>query len=75
MAPGSKGLPEEFIMKGLILIFLLAASEVYRFIEAEDNLQVRYPDAEHDFPPAVRLQAYRFIDKVLEHTPNHHEIK
>lgn len=52
-----------------------AASEVYRFLGAEDNLQVRYPDAEHDFPPAVRLQAYRFIDKILEHTPNHHEIK
>lgn len=46
MSPGSKGLPEEFIMKGLILIFLLAASEVYRF-----------------------------IDKILEHTPNQYEIE
>lgn len=54
---------------------MAAASEAYRFLEAEDNLQVRYPDAEHDFPPAVRLEAYRFIDKILEHTPNHYEIK
>lgn len=51
------------------------ASEVYRFLGAEDKLQVRYPDAGHDFPTEVRLQAYNFIDKVLEHTPNQHEIE
>lgn len=54
---------------------IAAASEVYRFLKAEDNLQVHYPDAGHDFPLEVRLQAYRFIDKILEHTPSHHEIK
>ena len=51
------------------------ASEVYGFLKATDKLQVRYPDSGHDFPPEVRLQAYRFIDKTLEHTPNAQEIK
>ncbi|MEX2404566.1 MAG: alpha/beta fold hydrolase [Balneolales bacterium] len=50
---------------------IAAASEVYSFLEANDNLQVRYPDAGHDFPTEVRLEAYRFIDEKLEHTPNH----
>jgi pimeloyl-ACP methyl ester carboxylesterase len=59
---------EKGVRKGIA-----AASEVYRFLEAEDNLQVRYPQAEHDFPPEVRLQAYRFIDKILGHTPSHTE--
>lgn len=42
---------------------------VYRFLGAPENLQVRYPEAGHDFPPEVRQEAYRFIDNVLEHTP------
>jgi acetyl esterase/lipase len=42
------------------------ASEVYRFFKSEDNLQVRYPDAEHDFPKEVRFEAYEFIDKILK---------
>ncbi|MEO5603294.1 MAG: alpha/beta fold hydrolase [Cyclobacteriaceae bacterium] len=46
-----------------------AASEVYRFLKAEDNLQVHYPDSGHDFPMDVREKAYRFIDKILQHTP------
>jgi len=52
-----------------------SASMVYRFLGAEDKLQVRYPDAGHDFPSGVRLQAYQFIDKILKHTPNDQEIK
>ena len=40
------------------------AKEVYRFLQAEDRLQVRYPIAEHDFPPEIRMEAYRFIDKI-----------
>ncbi len=51
------------------------ASEVYRFLKAEDKLQVRYPEAGHDFPPEVRLEAYRFIDKVLEFIPVQSELK
>ena len=46
------------------------AKPVYRFLNAETKLQVRYPQAGHDFPPAERLEAYQFVDKVLEHTPN-----
>lgn len=58
------------VKKGIAVV-----AEVYRFLGAEDNLQFRYPEAQHDFPPEVRLQAYRFIDKLLEHTPNAQEIK
>lgn len=46
------------------------ASELYRSLGAEDNLQVRYPDAGHDFPTEVRMEAYSFIDKMLNHTPD-----
>lgn len=42
-----------------------AASAVHDYLGAGNNLVVVYPDAAHDFPPQVRLQAYRFIDKVL----------
>jgi hypothetical protein len=51
-------------------------SKVYDFLHAQGNLQVRYPDSKHDFPPEVRLQAYRFIDKILQHkTAGHSGIK
>jgi len=46
------------------------ASKAYAFQHAENNLQVRYPDADHDFPPDVRLEAYRLIDRVLEFRPD-----
>ncbi|MCL2306292.1 MAG: alpha/beta fold hydrolase [Planctomycetaceae bacterium] len=46
------------------------ASQAYAFHHAENNLQVRYPEAEHDFPPDVRLEAYRFIDRVLKFQPD-----
>lgn len=52
-----------------------AASAVYDYLGAGNNLVVAYPDAAHDFPPQVRLQAYRFIDKVLNHTPDTQAIK
>jgi hypothetical protein len=42
------------------------ASQVYRFLNADDNLQVRYPVSSHDFPPEVRFEAYDFIDKYLK---------
>jgi hypothetical protein len=50
-------------------------AKVYHFLKADDNLQVRYPDAQHDFPPDVRLEAYRFIDQVFKHTPSVDELK
>lgn len=43
-----------------------AASEVYRFVKAERNLIVRYPDAAHDFPESARFEAYDVIDRVLK---------
>jgi dienelactone hydrolase len=48
---------------------IAAAREVYDLFEAGEALQVRYPDSKHDFPEAVRLEAYAFIDRVLEHKP------
>lgn len=46
-----------------------SALEVYDFLKATENFQVHYPDAGHDFPPEVRMEAYRFIDEILKHTP------
>ena len=46
-----------------------AALEIYRLLGASDRLQVRYPNVGHAFPAEVREEAYRFIDKALDHTP------
>ncbi|WP_198674059.1 alpha/beta hydrolase [Chitinophaga alhagiae] len=48
------------------------AAPVYDLFNATQQLQVRYPEAEHDFPPAQRLEAYRFMDRALHHTPEAH---
>jgi dienelactone hydrolase len=45
------------------------AGKVYALLGAEDRLQVRYPDCEHDFPPEVRKEAYETIDAALGFTP------
>lgn len=63
-----------FDVKG-VRVGIASAEKVYRFLKAEDNLQVRYPDATHDFPPEVRLEAYRFIDKLFKFTPRVDELK
>lgn len=42
-----------------------AATPVYRLYRAAQNLMVEHPDCEHDFPPATREAAYRFIDQHL----------
>ena len=44
------------------------ARKIYELYGVPDNLQVRYPDCEHDFPSEVRQDAYRFMDKILRHT-------
>jgi hypothetical protein len=36
----------------------------------EENLQMRQPDCEHDFPKEVREEAYRFIDRALKFMPD-----
>ena len=46
------------------------AREVYALLGAGDQLQIRYPDCAHDFPPAIRRAAYAFIDQTLGHTPS-----
>lgn len=51
------------------------ARKVYRYLNADGNLQVRYPEAEHDFPTETRREAYEFIDNVLNHKPNQHIIE
>jgi putative membrane-bound dehydrogenase-like protein len=45
------------------------ARPIYELLGAAEKLQVRYPDAGHEFPPTVRHEAYKFIDQILEHTP------
>lgn len=47
-----------------------SASEIYSFFNAEDKLQVRYPDCGHDFPQEIRLKAYSFIDETFEYNPD-----
>lgn len=48
---------------------------VYRSLNASEKLQVRYPDAEHDFPVENRKEAYAFIDRILGLTPRYTEFK
>ncbi len=51
------------------------AHAVYRFLQSPDNLLVRYPVAEHDFPDEVRLEAYQFIDKNFNYVPSAHDLE
>ncbi|MDP3469924.1 MAG: alpha/beta fold hydrolase [Daejeonella sp.] len=48
---------------------------IYRDLSLISNLQVRYPDDEHDFPLENRKEAYAFIDKILGHSPRFTEFK
>jgi len=41
------------------------AAWIYRLLGAPDQLQVRHPDAAHDFPPEIRQAAYCFINHTL----------
>ncbi|HEY1010792.1 MAG: alpha/beta hydrolase family protein [Daejeonella sp.] len=51
------------------------AQPAYAKYKAGDMLQVRYPDAGHDFPVENRKEAYAFIDRILMHQPRIAEIK
>ncbi|MBI85904.1 MAG: alpha/beta hydrolase [Planctomycetaceae bacterium] len=42
-----------------------AAQPVYKLFESDGNLVVSHPDCAHDFPVAMREQAYSLIDSVL----------
>ncbi len=44
-----------------------AAGAVYeKVFRAAGRLQVRYPEAGHDFPPSIREEAYAFLDRILK---------
>ncbi len=45
-----------------------AAKKVYELYKSERNLKVVHPDCGHDFPPEIREEAYRFLDKHLNWT-------
>jgi hypothetical protein len=42
-----------------------AATPVYELLGGSGRLVAVYPDAGHEFPPAVREAAYGFVDKAL----------
>ena len=43
-----------------------AARPAYEKLNAADELQARYPDAAHEFPPAERQAAYEFMGRRLK---------
>lgn len=51
------------------------AEKVYRNLGAVEMLQVRYPDAGHDFPVENRKEVYGFLDRTLGHTPLYAPVK
>ncbi len=43
-----------------------SAQSIYlRVFHAGNKLQVLHPDSDHDFPPGIRFQAYRFLARTL----------
>jgi len=44
-----------------------SARRAFRALGVPENLVVVHPDCGHDFPPAVRERAYRFVDMALGH--------
>jgi hypothetical protein len=46
------------------------ARKIYQFLASEEFIQVRYPEAEHDFPAEIRLESYQFIDQHFDHIPS-----
>jgi len=54
---------------------ILLAAKAYNNLGASDMLQVRYPDAGHDFPVENRKEVYGFLDKILGHTPLYAPVK
>ena len=45
------------------------ARKVYELLGAGEKLLVEYPDSEHDFIPAMREEAYRFLAEWLDFQP------
>lgn len=63
-----------FDVKGVEAGIELAMNTYVKY-NAPDMLQVRYPNAGHDFPVESRKEAYEFIDKILGHSPGIVELK
>lgn len=42
---------------------------IYELYEVPDVMRIAYPDAEHDFPPAVREESFMFLDRFLKTEP------
>jgi pimeloyl-ACP methyl ester carboxylesterase len=42
-----------------------AALKVYKFFGKTGNIVLETPDSQHDFPPAVREDSYKFLDRQL----------
>lgn len=63
-----------FSMEGVI-DGLSKARPIYQLLDAGEHLQVRHPEAEHDFPSQIRRESYQFIDQHLEHVPSEHTIE
>ncbi len=45
---------------------IAAAQPIYALYGKADNLAANYPDCQHDFPPAARQVAYKFLDRHLK---------
>ena len=41
------------------------ARRIFELYQVPDKMRIAYPDAEHDFPQAVREESYRFLGKWL----------
>ena len=50
-----------------VRVCIAAARPVYELLGAADRLVAVYPDAEHSFPRAERVLAYRFLDQSLRY--------
>ena len=44
---------------------ILESSKVYRLYGVPERIRAIYPESAHDFPPAARQEAYRFLDQML----------
>ena len=51
-----------------VRVCIAAAKSVYELLGVPDRLIAVHPDAQHAFPPAVRMQAYEFLDRTLRGT-------
>lgn len=52
-----------------VRVGIALAEKTYKELGVPEMLQVRYPDAAHDFPVDNRKEVYAFLDKILGHTP------